>query len=188
MNEDTVQKIVAKIDRGVKMMGLPNWESLIQFLQAGIQELGPGGPAILDAVGNSVHLAVANEIKRESCTRPPLSSNPLAINTREALIRLFKDQPEPSPSEVKEVLRVIDAVFSHYRAAFKHASTRIPHDPGGRPPRTEEAKAGIREEVDALVAKRVRKGVAQQRIADIHEKHKTTIQRMYRRAKVMPPI
>ena len=181
MTEKTIQKIVAKIDRAVKFGGFSSWESLIQALQSGTQQLEAAGPAILQGIGKSIAAQVTTAIKPGS--DPPPIGDPLAIKTRDDLIALFRGIPEPSELDRKKLLDAIDSVFATWRTAFEDASKRMPHDPGGRQARSKEAKAEIRQQVDFLIAQGVERPMAILRVAAQHGADKTTIQRICRESK-----
>jgi hypothetical protein len=184
----TLEKILAPFDRAAHRMGFDTWEALIQFFREGIEKVGPG---VIDSTSKSLQLTITGGNKPDIFGGQPPSNVVLAIDTREKLIQLFEQQPEPTPSELKQLLKMINGVLAHYRTTFIEIGKRIPHDPGGRPVLVPEEKIqdAIRKDVQDLINEGLALDDAQMRIAarwraklNLEELSVTTIQRICNRS------
>ena len=146
-----MQKILAPVDRAVAKMGFESWEALIQFLRSGVEIVGPG---VLDSTGKSIRLHLTGESKTTGLGAENPHEAVLAIDSREKLIQLFAVQPEPTTSELKQLLIAINGLLAHYRTAFLEVGKRMAHHVGGRPVLIpdEKTQQAIRKDIQDLLS------------------------------------
>jgi hypothetical protein len=171
-------------------MGYDSWDEAMQFLKAGVEVVGPG---VLDSVGKSLQQHVPGGITRERFGGQPPHSAVLAIDTREKLEQLFAGQPEPTPSEIRQILKLINGILAQYRAAFTKVAKQLPPDLGGRPVLIPDkgTQSEIRAEIQRLLDEDVEFEEALKRVAakwrrklNLKEPPVTTIHRIWYRTGV----
>ena len=70
---------------------------------------------VLESTGKSLQSRIRGEIKADPPGAPALYEAALAIDSREKLVEFFERNPEPTPAELKQLLKIIKKVLQVLR-------------------------------------------------------------------------